>query len=156
MIPAAREAGAVLGQRSEGHAEDCGPHQRAADPHQGPGHDQHGVRLRNAADRRHRGKDRGPDEKRATPPEDVGEAATGDDQDAEREGIGVDHPLDGRDVGAEVLLDRGEGDVHRREVIGDHDHAQTHREQGQLRLCEIELIRSRDKWPAYGKVVYVR
>src|SRR5439155_17352754 len=45
------------------------------------------------------------------------------------EGIGVDHPLGGPDVDVEVVLDRRQGDVERREVVGDDDDAESHRHQ---------------------------
>ena len=62
---------------------------------------------RDAAGERHRGEDRRADEEGAPAPEQVGQAAAGDDQDPEGERVGVDHPLRGGDVGVEVLLDRG-------------------------------------------------
>jgi hypothetical protein len=64
-------------------------------------------------------------------PEEIGEAATGDDQRAKGEGVRVDDPLSRGDVGLEVLLDLRDRDIDRREVVGDHEDRDPHRDQGQ-------------------------
>ena len=45
------------------------------------------------------------------------------------ERVAVDHPLDGVDVGVEVLLDRGQRDAQRGEVVGDDEHREAHRDE---------------------------
>ena len=69
------------------------------------------------------------DEERAPAPEQVGEPAAGDDQHAEGERVGVDDPLGRGHVGLEVLLDLGDRDVDRREVVGDHEDRDAHCDQ---------------------------
>ena len=54
-------------------------------------------------------------------PEEVAERAADEDQRAEREQVGVDDPLLEREPAAEVVLDRGQRDVHDRGV-DEHDH----------------------------------
>jgi hypothetical protein len=67
--------------------------------------------LGDAACQRHRREDRGADEEDPAAPEHVGEPAAGDQDHAEGERVGVDRPLDGADVGVEVLLDLRDRDV---------------------------------------------
>ena len=125
----AGQPGPILRQRRIGHAEDRGPHQRPADAHQHSHRDQLGLGLGRATERREGREDRGPDEERATAPKQVCEAAAGDDQDAEGERVGVDDPLGRRHVGLEVVLDLGDRDVDRREIVRDHEDRDTHRDQ---------------------------
>ncbi len=127
----AGQARFLFRQDREGHAEDRRPHQRPADPHQGAAGDQPGLRLGGAAERRHRSEDRGAEEEGVAASEHVGEATAGDDHHPEGQRVGVDHPLDRVDVGVEVLLHRRQGDVDRREVVGDHHHRDAHRGEGE-------------------------
>ncbi len=122
-------------------------------PHQDPGRDQPGLGLGGAAERRHRGEDRGAEEEGPAAPEHVGEAAAGDDQDAEGQRVGVDHPLHRVDVGVEVLLHRRDGDVDRREVVGDDDHADPHRE----RASQVERVdRGADSIACDARAAYAK
>ena len=58
------------------------------------------------------------------PPYDVREPSHGQEQGADGEGIGDHHPLDGGQVGAELVGDAGEGDGYRA-VVGDgHEYAE--------------------------------
>ena len=91
----------------------------------------HASLCATAAGERHRGEDRGADEEDALAPEQVGQAPAGDDQDAEGERVCVHHPLRGVDGGVEVLLDRGDDDVDRGEVVGDDEDRDRHRDQRQ-------------------------
>ena len=61
-----------------------------------------------------------------TPAQHVGGAAAEQEEPAEHEGVGADHPLEVALGEAEVDLDGGERDVHDRDVEDDHelDHAQ--------------------------------
>ena len=128
-----RQPGLRLRQGRVGHAEDRRPDQRAADPHAHPGGDQPRRVLGYPAQQREAGEQGAADEEGAAAPEQVGEPPAGDDRHPEHEAVGVDHPLRGADVDVEVLLDRRQGDVQRREVVGDHDHAEAHRDQGHRR-----------------------
>src|SRR3954470_22505340 len=51
------------------------------------------------------------------------------DQHPEDERVGVDHPLDGGDRAVEGLLDRGQRNVQRGEVLGEDEDAEPHRDQ---------------------------
>ena len=79
------------------------------------------------AEQREAGEDRGPDEEDAPPAEHVREPAAGHDQHAEDERVGVDHPLHGRDVRVEVLLDLGQRDAQRGDVVGHDEDRDRHR-----------------------------
>jgi hypothetical protein len=70
------------------------------------------------------------EQEHAAAPEDVAEAPAGDEQDGEAEGVGVDGPLEAGDRAAQVLLDRGQRDVHDRVVEHDHEEREAHRAQG--------------------------
>ncbi|HWM55384.1 MAG TPA: hypothetical protein VNO20_08355 [Solirubrobacterales bacterium] len=87
--------------------------------------------MNGAAQGRHRGEDRGAEEEGVAATEHVGQPAAGDDHHPEGERVGVDHPLDRVDVGVEIALHRRQGDVDRREVVGDDDDRESHREQSE-------------------------
>ena len=125
----AREARPRCRESGEGHAEDRRPHHRAADRHPDTATDQRLDVRRRSAERGERGEQGGADEEHAAATEHVGEPPAGDDRHPEHQRIGVDHPLGGVDVGVEVLLDRGDRDVQRGEVVRDHQHAEPHRDE---------------------------
>jgi hypothetical protein len=83
------------------------------------------------AEHREDGEDRRPDEEGAPAPEHVRQAAPGDEQDAEGQGVGVHHPLGGGDAGVEVLLDLRDRDVDGGEVVRQHEGREAHRDQRQ-------------------------
>ncbi len=119
-----RDPRLALRDRGVGHAEDRRPHQRPADAHDGARADQDELVRRGAPDDREHGEDGGPDQEDPFSAEHVREPAAADDQDAEHEGVGVDHPLRRVDVRVEVVLDRRQADVERREVVREDDDAQ--------------------------------
>ena len=71
-----------------------------------------------------------PDDEDPAPPEQVGELSAGEEQDAERQRVGVDHPLELRDRDAQIRADRGQRDVHDRVVEHDHEQAERDGDQG--------------------------
>src|SRR5215218_8490555 len=82
------------------------------------------------ADRRRR--DREDDDAEQEHPaaaEDVAQPSTGDEQDGARERVGVDRPLERGERRAEVLLDRGQGDVHGGVVEHHHEEGEAHRSE---------------------------
>ena len=125
----AGEAGLRFRQRRERHPEDRRPHQRAADAHADPGADQDAEVGRCRTDRREGGEQDRADEEDAAAAEHVGDPPARDDRHPEHQRVGVDDPLDAADVGVEVALDRGQGDVQRGEVVGDHEDAEPHRDE---------------------------
>ena len=125
----AGQPGPILRQRRIGHAEDRGPHQSPADAHQHSHRDQFGLGLGRATERREGREDRGPDEERTTAPKQICEASAGDDQHAKCERVGVHDPLGSRHVGLEIVLDLGDRDVDRREIVRDHEDRDTHCDQ---------------------------
>ena len=125
----AGEGGALGGNGGEGHAEDRRPHETATDSHSDAHRDQLLSVLGEASKQREAGEDRGADEEDPAPAEHVGQASAGDEHHAEGERVGVDRPLDRADVDVEVLLDRRQRHVEGGEVVGDHEHAEAHREK---------------------------
>ncbi len=111
-------------QRERARGEQCAEHalQRARG-------DQHLEAGRGAADRRGGGEPEQADDEDALATEDVADAPAEQQQRAEREGIGRDHPLAIVVGEAEIGLGGGEGDVDDRHVEDDHqlrdpDHAE--------------------------------
>jgi hypothetical protein len=132
ISPPARPA---FRQRREGHAEDRRPHHRPADPHQRATGDQPRRALGRPSEHREAREDRRAEDEDALSPEDVGQPAADDDQYAERQRVGVDHPLHRADVGVELLLDRRQRHGERGEVVGDDEHRDSHRHQRKNRLA---------------------
>ncbi len=109
-----------LGEHRHDHSQDHGRGQRAADALDEPRDDQHGLALGGAAQRR------GGDEHREAGQEDVAasdqipEPAGKEEQAAEGDQVGVDHPREIRLRESEIALDRRQRDVHDRHVEDDH------------------------------------
>ena len=80
-------------------------------------------RGREAAQQRGDGEDREPGLEHAAAPEAVAGGAAEDQQAREHEGVGVDDPLQARDVGVQLAADRGQGDVDDRVVEPDDQQA---------------------------------
>ena len=93
---------------------------RAADPLHGAGGDELALRARKAAGERREREDRDPDQEQPTVSEEVAEAPAEEEEAAEREQVGVDHPRERLLREAEVVADRRERDVHDRPVEDDH------------------------------------
>jgi hypothetical protein len=74
------------------------------------------LRLRHAADKRRPGEQRRPGHEQPPAPEAVGEAPAQQQEPAEDEGVGVEHPQQVLLGEAEVALDRRQGDVHDRRL----------------------------------------
>ena len=102
--------------RERGRGEQC-----AAEALQRPGDDQRSFRPgepgKQRAEREHR------DACHEQPPasEQVGKAAAQEQHPAEQDRVGGDHPLQALLGEMEVVLDRGQGDVHDRDVDDDHE-----------------------------------
>ena len=93
---------------------------------QRPSADEHAEALRGAADGRRAGEAQQPGDERPFAAEQVGDAPAEQQQAAEREGVGGDHPLAVVVGEVELLLGRWERDVHDRHVehhqqLGDAD-----------------------------------
>jgi hypothetical protein len=130
---ATRQPRLRLRQRGKRHPQDRWPHQGPANAHADPGPDQHPEAWSDRSEQREcREQDRADEEDPATA-EHVGEPAAGDDRHPEHERVGVDHPLGAADVSVELAFDVGQGDVERGEVVGDHEHAEAHGDQGHQR-----------------------
>ena len=124
---AAGQAFLALGQQGVGHPHDRGPHHRAADSHHGARAEERADVRSHAADQGEQGEEGAAEEEDAPPPEHVGEPSAGHDRDPEDQGIAVDDPLRGRDVGLVRGLDRGDGHRERREVVCDDEDGDAHR-----------------------------
>ena len=86
-----------------------------------PGADQRGLRPGEPAEQRAEGEDHEPGHEDAAASEDVRRAAAEQQEAAEHERVGGDHPLQVRLRDVEIQLDRGECDVHDRDVEHDHE-----------------------------------
>ena len=114
---------ARLREHRDDHPEDDGRGQRAADALDEARRDEDLLALRHAA--RHRGEREHAeaDEEDAAPGDEIAEPPGQQQQAAERDEVGVDDPGEARLREAEVLLDRGQSNVHDRDVEDDHEHA---------------------------------
>ena len=128
-------------QEGIGHAEDRRPHHRPADAHHRARRKQDGDVGGEAAEHARRPRRWRPPKEDAPPAEHVGQAAAGDDEHAEDQGVAVDHPLHGGDVGAEVGLDRRQGDRKGGKVVGDDEDREAHRHQPENRGARWPLCR---------------
>ncbi len=111
-----------LGEHRHDHPEDHGRGQRAADALHEASADQHPLALRQGAQQRRRGEHGEPDQEDAALADQVADPAGQQQQSAERDQVGVHHP---REVGLrepQIVLDRGQRDVHDRRVEDDHQH----------------------------------
>ena len=105
-------------------------HQRRADALDDAADDQRGLVRGEAGGRRGEGEDDHAGEEHPPAAEDVAEPPAGRQQHGEGERVAVDRPLQARDRGPQVLLDRGQGDVHDRVVEHDHEQREAHRAEG--------------------------
>ena len=121
--PSAFACSPRLREHRHDHAEDHGVGQRAADALDEARGDQHLLRLRHRAQGGGGGEDRQADQEDAPLPDQVARAPGEQQQPAERDQVGVDHPGQVARCKAEVVLDRGERDVHDRRVEHDHQRA---------------------------------
>ena len=96
--PAFGAAGELLGDQRQGDGE----HDRAADALQAAGEVEEGRVGRQRAEQRGDGEDAEADREDAAAAEPVGERAGGQHQRRQREGVGVDHPLQVGEAAAEV------------------------------------------------------
>src|SRR4029453_5597582 len=63
------------------------------------------------------------DEEHPSPAEEVAEANGRQQDAAEGDEVGIDHPREARLAEREIALDGGQGDIHDRRVEDDHEHA---------------------------------
>ena len=116
LLPRLREHG-------HDHPQDHGRGDRASGTLDEAGADQHPLALREGTDQRRRGEDREPGEEDPPLADQVAEPAREQQEAAERDQVGVDDPGQARLREAQVLLNRGQGDVDDRRVEHDHQHS---------------------------------
>ena len=103
-----------------------GHHERAADSLDDAASDQPGrVRREPRGGRRNR-EQHYADQERQAPSKDVAEAATRRQEDGEGERVAVDDPLEARQAGAQIALDRWQRHVDDRVVEHDHEQREAH------------------------------
>ena len=112
---------AAGGERDGQQRERRGRQQRGADALDGADRDEHLRRGREAAGQRGGREQAEPGEEDAAAAEQVARPAAEQQQAAERERVGVDDPLEAVGGEPEIGLDRGQGDVHDRDVEDDHE-----------------------------------
>ena len=113
---------ARLGEHRDDHPEDHGRGERAAGALHEARRDQHLLALGQPAQQRGDGEDREADHEDALAADQVADAPGEQQQAAERDQVGVDHPGEAALGEAEVVLDRRQRDVHDRRVEDDHQH----------------------------------
>ena len=119
-----------LREHRDDHAQDHGGGHGAADAlEEARAHEQL-LALRDAAEQRRHGEDHQPGEEHVPPGDEVSEPSRQQEQPAEGDQVGVDDPGQARLREAEVLLDRGQRDVHDRRVEDDHQHARRRAPRG--------------------------
>jgi hypothetical protein len=111
-----------LREHRHDHAEDHRRGHRATGALDEPRHDQHDLALGEAARGRGGDEDRQPDDEDPPLSDQVAEPSGEQQQAAERDQVGVDDPGEVRLREAEIVLNRGQGDVHDRLVEDDHQH----------------------------------
>ena len=95
----------------------------------GAGGDEELLRLGGAAGQRRDREEHEADEEELAMAEEVAEPPAEQQEAAERQQVGVDDPRQRRLAEAEVLADRGQGDVHDRRVEDDHEIARAEHDQ---------------------------
>jgi hypothetical protein len=109
------------GERRHDDGERGGREGRTADALDGSGDGQFGRVLGEAAEQARPGEDGDADQVQAAAPVEVGGTAAEEQEPGEGEHVGVDHPLEARGAVVEVPADRGQGDVHDRDVEDHHE-----------------------------------
>ena len=112
---------AALGERGHQQRERRRREQRAAEALEGAEADQRGLRPGEAAEQRADGEEGEPRDEQPPAPEQVGEPAAEQQDAAEHDRVGGDHPLQVRLREVQVGLDRRQRDVHDRDVEDDHE-----------------------------------
>ena len=95
--------------------------QRGAESLQSAGSDQQPGRSRQPGQQRRQREDRQADDEDPPPADQVGETAAEHQEAAEQQPVGDHDPLQRALPDVEVALDRGQGDVHDRDVEHDHE-----------------------------------
>ena len=120
---------------------------RAAEPLEGAGDDQHGLRVRDPVEQAGEREEREPGQEQAPAAEEIGGAPAEEEESGEGQRIGVDHPLQAARREAEVVADRRQGDVDHRDVEDDHELAEADEQQHQPgRRGEPRPDRAGDPW----------
>ena len=105
-------------------------HEGGADALGGATGDQPRLALREPDEGARQAEDDDAEEEHAPAAEDVAQATARDEQHGEAQRVGVDGPFETADRGVQVLLDRGQRDVHDRVVEHDHEQREAHRAEG--------------------------
>jgi hypothetical protein len=137
-----------LREHRHDHAQDHRGGGRAADALQEAGADQHLLGLREPAERRGGGEEGEAGHEDGLAPDQVAQAPGEQEQAAEGDQVGVDDPGEGRLREAEVILDRGQGDIHDRLVEDDHQHAHAEDDQGDPAIA----VRRRAGYAGVGRL----
>ena len=111
----------ALGERRHEERERSRSEQRASQSLQRAEADERARRPGEAAEQRARGKKSEARNEHPAPAEQVGQAAAEQQRPTEEDGVRGDHPLQPRVREAEIGLDRGERDIHNRDVENDHE-----------------------------------
>ena len=114
---------ARFGEHRHDHPQDHRRGQRPGDALDEAGRDQHPLGLREGAEQRGEDEDHQAGEEDPPFADQVAEPPDQQQQAAERDQVGVDDPGQAALAEPEVGLDRGQGDVHDRDVEDDHQDA---------------------------------
>jgi hypothetical protein len=121
--------------------------QRAAEALEAAGGDQHPGAGGEAVEQRGGREDEHAGDEQPAPADEVGGAAAEQQEPAEHQRVGVDHPLQVRRRELEVVLDRRQRDVHDRGVEDDHElrEADQHQDEPRVDLVRRRWLRSRGR-----------
>ena len=138
---------ARLGEHRHDHAQDHGRGDRPAGALDEASPDQHALALGHGARERRDGEDRQADQEDPPLADQVAQAPGQQQQAAERDQVGVHHPGEAVLREAQVVLDRGQRDVHDRRVEHDHQHASAEHVKSQPARAVVARISSHVFWP---------
>jgi hypothetical protein len=120
-----------FGEHGDDHPEDHRGGQGPANALDEARADQQALALGERAEQRGADEHGEPDQEDAPLPDQVAEAAGEQEEAAERDQVGVDHPGEVALREAEIVLDRRQRDVHDRRVEDDHQHPEAEHVQRQ-------------------------
>ncbi len=128
----------LLGERGRDDRQRGGREQRRAEALQAAADDQHARRLGQPVEQRGDREQRHAGDEQPLAPEQVAGPATQQEEAAEDQRVGVDHPLQARGREVQATLDRGQRDVHHGGVEHDHELGQAgdHQDQPPVRLAD--------------------
>ena len=121
-VDAQREIALTAFRERRHQQRECGrSEQRPTEALHRPEGDQRALRPGEPAQERAHGEEREPEHEQPAASEEIRQTAAQEQRAPEEDGVGRDHPLEVGLREPEIRLDRGQGDVHDRDVENDHE-----------------------------------